>query len=94
MPLILCVDLTEIALFRNSDETFNAAVLRHKVAIDVALKSDLRCRVNGIFQHLCNSRDVDIFSTLRDLAGGHYASRSGAEGCTGVGGIFRLAFSR
>src|ERR1700674_782853 len=28
-----------------------------------------------------------FFSTLRDLAGGHDDSRTGAEGCLGVGGI-------
>jgi hypothetical protein len=30
---------------------------------------------------------VYFFSTLRDLAGGHYASRTDAEGCVGLGGI-------
>jgi hypothetical protein len=32
-------------------------------------------------------RAEDVFSTLRDLAGGHYASRTGAEGCAGRRGI-------
>ncbi len=30
---------------------------------------------------------VYVFSTLRDLAGGHHESRTGAEDCVGVGGI-------
>jgi hypothetical protein len=32
-------------------------------------------------------KGVYVFSTLRDLAGGHHESRTGAEGCDGVGGI-------
>jgi len=36
---------------------------------------------------------VYVFSTLRDLAGGHDASRRGAEGCDGVGGIALFGWS-
>jgi hypothetical protein len=32
-------------------------------------------------------KPVYVFSTLRDLAGGHDDSRTGAEGCVGCGGI-------
>jgi hypothetical protein len=30
---------------------------------------------------------LHVFPTLRDLRGGHHDSRTGAEGCTRVGGI-------
>src|SRR6266446_5546804 len=42
---------------------------------------------NGVFQHLYNRWDVQVFSPFRDLAGGHRESRRRAEGCIGRGGI-------
>jgi hypothetical protein len=30
--------------------------------------------------------DINVFYTLRDLAGGHHDSRTSAEGLTGIGG--------
>src|SRR6266699_6399687 len=54
--------------------------------IDVAWTPDLRCLHNRVF-HLCNRRDVQVFSPFRDLAGGHRESRRRAEGCIGRGGI-------
>jgi hypothetical protein len=48
---------------------------------------------NGVFQHLCNSRDVHVFSTIRDLAGEHHVARTDAEDSIGVGGIAVFGFS-